>query len=80
MNKEKSIEKSVRFGVDILKYDDEEGEHQHISRRTKFEGERLGVWAFIQKKQQKEGKMNDSKYKKLVAVGFPFDCNPTFSP
>ena len=28
MNEEKLIKKSVRFGVDILKYDDEDGEHQ----------------------------------------------------
>lgn len=61
-----------KYGM-YLRYIEMNGGSPYISRRAEFEGERLGVWAFIQKKQQKEGKMKDSRYKKLVAVGFPFD-------
>ena len=39
-----------------------------IHRRTMFEGERLGVWIFIQKKVYKEGKMSDYRMNKLLQL------------
>ncbi len=39
-----------------------------IHRRTIFEGEKLGVWVFIQRKAYKEGKMSNYRVNKLLLL------------
>ena len=45
-----------------------ENKSSEIHKRTMFEGEKLGVWIFIQKKVYKEGKMSDYRADKLLQL------------
>ncbi|RGG19244.1 hypothetical protein DWY44_13625 [Ruminococcus sp. AF25-19] len=43
-----------------------------ITKRTIFEGEKLGVWVVLQRRNYNIGKLSEERYKKLCDINMKF--------
>ena len=54
------------------RYIQQNGGNSDITKRTIFEGEKLGVWVVLQRRNHKIGKLSEERYKKLCDINMKF--------